>query len=106
MNWGFLWAGACLKGTQPPRVSSPQHPNAGAPERAKAHPRTVTLGLGRLVTSNSFVAPWTAARQAPVSMGFPRQEHCRGLPFPSGDLPDPGTEPKIPGAPALVTPHR
>ena len=34
------------------------------------------------------------ARQAPTSMGFSRQEHGSGLPFPpSGDLPDPGTEP-------------
>ena len=34
-----------------------------------------------------FETPWTVARQAPVSMGFPRQEYWRGLPFPSlGDL--------------------
>ena len=34
---------------------------------------------------------WTVAHQAPLSMGFSRQEHCSGLPFPSpGDLPDPG----------------
>ena len=33
----------------------------------------------------------TAARQAPLSMGFSRQEHWSGVPFPSpGDLPDPG----------------
>ena len=33
---------------------------------------------------------WTVAHQAPLSMGFPRQEHQNGLPFPSpGDLPDP-----------------
>ena len=37
------------------------------------------------------MTPWTAARQAPLSMGFPRQEYWSGLPFPSpGDLPDPG----------------
>ena len=30
-----------------------------------------------------FVAPWTVACQTPLSMGFPRQEHCSGLPFPS-----------------------
>ena len=37
-----------------------------------------------------FVTPWTVA-QAPMSMGFPRQEHWRGLPFPTlGDLHDPG----------------
>ena len=35
--------------------------------------------------------------QAPLSMGFPRQEYWSGLPFPSpGDLPDPGIEPAFP----------
>ena len=44
--------------------------------------------------------PWTVARQAPLSMGFQRQEYWSGLPFPSpGDLPDPGIEPT---SPALV----
>ena len=38
--------------------------------------------------------PWTVARQAPLSLGFSRQEHWRGLPFLfPGDLPDPGAEP-------------
>ena len=38
-----------------------------------------------------FATLWTAAHQAPLSMGFSRQEHWSGLPFPSpGDLPDPG----------------
>ena len=33
------------------------------------------------------------SRQAPLSMGFSRQEHRNGLSFPSpGDLPHPGTE--------------
>ena len=41
------------------------------------------------------MTPWTVARQAPLSMGFSRQEHWSGLPFPPpGDLPDPGTEPR------------
>ena len=41
-----------------------------------------------------FETPWTAARQAPLSMGFPRQEYWGGLPFPSpGYLPDPGIKP-------------
>ena len=44
-----------------------------------------------------FGTPWTGARQAPLSMGFPRQEYWSGLPFPSpGDLPDPGMEPESP----------
>ena len=35
--------------------------------------------------------------QAPLSMGFSRQEYWNGLPFPSpGDLPDPGIEPRSP----------
>ena len=39
------------------------------------------------------VTPWSVARQAPLSMGFPRQGYWSGLPFPSpGDLPDPGIE--------------
>ena len=38
-----------------------------------------------------FVTLWTVARQAPLSMGFSRQEYWSGLPFPPpGDLPDPG----------------
>ena len=37
------------------------------------------------------------ARQAPLSMGFPRQEYRSGLPFPPpGDLPYPGIEPMSP----------
>ena len=40
-----------------------------------------------------FVTLWTVAPQAPMSMGFPRQEYWSGLPFPSpGDLPYPGIE--------------
>ena len=40
-----------------------------------------------------FATPWTVAHKATLSMGFPRQEHWRGLPFPPpGDLPDPGIE--------------
>ena len=45
----------------------------------------------------TLVTPWTEAHQAPLSMGFPRQEHRSGLPFSSlGDLPDPGIEPRSP----------
>ena len=47
----------------------------------------------------TLVTPWTVVCQAPLSMGFSRQEYWDGLPFPSpGDLPDPGIEP---GSPAL-----
>ena len=39
--------------------------------------------LPRLVVTDFFVIPWTIACQAPLSMGFPRQEYCSGVPFPS-----------------------
>ena len=46
-----------------------------------------------------FATPWTAAHQAPLSIGLSRQEYWSGLPFPSpGDLPNPGIES---GSPAL-----
>ena len=50
-----------------------------------------------------FETPWTVAHQAPLSMGFPRQEYWSGLPLPSpGDLPDPGTKAMFPVSPALA----
>ena len=48
------------------------------------------------VVSDSFVTLWTIACQVPLSMGFSRQENWSGLPFPSGDLSNPGTEPRSP----------
>ena len=48
-----------------------------------------------------FVTSWTIA-QAPLSMGFSRQECWSGLPCPPpGDLPDPGMEHEPPVSPAL-----
>ena len=45
----------------------------------------------------TLATPWTLACQAPLSMGFSREEYWSGLPFPSpGDLP--GIKP---GSPAL-----
>ena len=41
-----------------------------------------------------FETLWTVARQAPLSMGFSRQEYWSGVPCPPpGDLPDLGIEP-------------
>ena len=46
--------------------------------------------------------PWTAAHQAPLSMGSSRQEHWSRLPFPPpGDFPKPGIEPEPPASPTL-----
>ena len=48
-----------------------------------------------------FANLWTVARQAPLSIGFSRQEYWSGLPFPSpGDLNDPWIKPTSPATPA------
>ena len=60
----------------------------------------------RSVVSNS-VSSWTVADQAPLSMGFSRQEYWSGLPFsPPGDLPDPGIEPWSPALWADALPSK
>ena len=54
------------------------------------------------VVSDS-VTPWTIVCQAPLSMGFSRQEHWSGLPCPpSEDLPDPGIKLMSLRSPALA----
>ena len=59
-------------------------------------------GLSLSVVSDS-VTPWTVAHQAPLSMGFSRQEYWSGLPFPSpGGLPDAGIAPASLGSPVLA----
>ena len=55
--------------------------------------------VGGLVAKSclTLVTSWTVARQAPLSIGFSRQEYWSGLPFPSpGDLSDPGIKPGSP----------
>ena len=52
--------------------------------------------LSRSVVSNP-ATPWIVAHQAPLYMGFSRQEYWSGLAFPTPeDLPDPGMEPAPP----------
>ena len=63
--------------------------------------RTVLPYVCVCILSHSLVSdsetPWTVACQAPLSMGFSRQEYWSGLPFPSPrDHPNPGYEPMSP----------
>ena len=54
----------------------------------------------------TLMTPWTVTCQAPLSLGFSRQEYWSGLPFPSpGDLPNPGIESRSPAlqADSLLT---
>ena len=58
------------------------------------------------LNSNTYIFKRIVPHQAPLSMGFLRQEYCSVLPFPSpGDLPDPGIKPESPAlqADALLT---
>ena len=62
----------------------------------------VSLSVSCSVVSDS-ATPWTVAHQAPLSMGFPRQEYWSGLLCPPpGHLPYPRTEPQSPASPALA----
>ena len=64
---------------------------------------TATTTRTGSVISN-LVTTWAVAHQAPLSMGFPRQEYWSGLPFPSPwDLPDPRTELATLMSPALAS---
>ena len=55
------------------------------------------------VESDSVQPLWTVAHQAPLFMGFSRQEYWSGLPCPTPeDLPDPGIEPVSLLSPALA----
>ena len=59
--------------------------------------------LSRFSHVRLFATLWTVAHQAPLSVGFSRQEYWSGVPFPSpGDLPDLGIEPVSLMSPALA----
>ena len=64
---------------------------------------TLLSGAESLSRARLCATPWTAAHQAPLPLGFFRQEHWSGLPCPPpGDLPGPGTEPAPPVTPTLA----
>ena len=61
--------------------------------------------LSHFSCARLFATLWTLALQAPLSMGFSRQEYWSGLPRPPpGDLPNPGIELTSPASPALASP--
>ena len=74
--------------------------NAGIRPQESVQMITIMLSCSSRV--QLFVTSWTVARQAPLSMGFSRQEYWSGLPCPPpGDLPHPGIEPDSALSPAL-----
>ena len=71
----------------------------GTLRRLKSYARV----CGESLQSCLFVTLWTVACQAPLSMGFSRQEYWSGLPLPPPrDYPDPGIEPVSLMSPALA----
>ena len=82
-----------------PLVKTPPS-NTGPQVGSVPHKQTrVRQSLSRVQLS---ATPWTVAHQAPLAMGFPRQECCSGLPFLSpGALANPGIEPASPVSPKL-----
>ena len=96
---GAWWAavyGVAQSRTQLKQLSSRSSPRIKSNQEMR---RATCLGGGGLVTKlcPTLATPWTAACQASLFIGFPRQEYCSGLPFPSpGDLPDLGIEPMSP----------
>ena len=68
-----------------------------ASERSYSRNGAIKIKKDRAKSCPTLAIPCTVACQAPLSMGFSRQEYWSGLPFPSlGELPDPETEPRSP----------
>ena len=68
---------------------------------------TLVHACCRFSSEQLCATPWTVAHQAPLSVGFPRQEYRSGLPFPSpGDLPHTGIDPASLMSPALASAGR
>ena len=99
MDRGAWWAaayGVAQSRTQLKRLSS-------STLRVLCEYRLCECLLSRFSHVQLFVTPWTVAHQAPLSVGFARQEYWSGLLCPPpGDLPDPGTEPTSFMSPALA----
>ena len=63
---------------------------------------SVKVSLSRI---RLFATLWTVAHQAPLSIGFSKQEYWSRLPFPTpGDLPNPGIELVSPALQAYILP--
>ena len=81
---------------------------AGGPRPCRAS-SVHACALSHVSWLRFFVTLWTIARQAPLSIGFSRQEHWSGLPCPPpGDLPNSGIKPTSPAlqADSLPLSHR
>ena len=77
--------------------AGPMDASTGSQQIGRELPLPSHLHLGCLQIHQHQATLWTIAHQAPLSVGFSRQEYWSELPFPSpGDLPSPGVEPMSP----------
>ena len=116
ITWGqgtlHRWIRAALAATR-----CPQEPEGGQaasvcstwwgwrePPRSCSHGQRLGCVLSRSVVCDSSRSHGLKGRQAPLSMGFSKQEYWSGLPCPPpGDLSDPGVEPICLMSPALAS---
>ena len=102
-QWTWVWASSGRwwrtgKPGVPRSMGSQRVWHEWSAEQQHDHYSTQSLSCVRF-----FATLWTVACQAPLCMGFPRQEYWSGLPCPPpGHLSDSGIKPKCPEAPTLA----
>ena len=104
-----LWVrGRTILGSQaqqrgPHELSCPSKKDTVSPTVRACFTRILSVHAKSLSHVRLSATLWTIARQAPLPMGFSRQEYWRGLPCPPpGDLSDPGIKPRLFTSPALA----
>ena len=107
VQWVRLWTSnardMCSIPGQGAKVSHARQCGQKTPQNSKRAWACVHVKcLVTSVVSNSFATSWTVTHEAPLFVGFSRQEYQSGLPFPfPGDLPNSGIEPTSPESPVL-----
>ena len=85
-----------------PFHTSPRGEDKWSQLRPDCHP-SACMRAQLLSHAQLFATPWVVALQAPLSMGFSRQEYWSGLPFPPpGNLPNPRIKPTFPALQAVL----
>ena len=100
----MIWQTTHQKETNAARPMDPARPVDPAlpvdPPLLVPYTKVHTCELTHSVASNSLQLPWAVTQQAPLSVGFSRQEYWSRMPCPPpGDLPDTGIKPTSPASP-------
>ena len=97
---GIYWVNRCLSTGRQEKCNKKEKGGGWSIPKTNCYLNILSNSLFLSLVAKScptFATPWTVAYQAPLSMGFPRQEYWSGLPFPSpGDLSNPGIKPRSP----------